>query len=209
MLKKKTSFFSLTKAKSLQPYQSCSAWFWAPTRLCHGWTPPPCRCGVSYLSGTLFSSKISTPQGNCSPGKSLGTIIEGKQMGFETSYFLLARVTGVVERPPTGFRAAGPGPSSITLRGASPLFASLVVLQKCQFQFFLLVAFHGIILFIVLCPFTSSLLLNNKLNNAFASLCCLLNAVGCCVSELTSTLKSLWFVSRVCYLAISCKYGCR
>lgn len=134
--KKKENLFSLiSKPKAFSPAEAALPGFRHRLTSVVPGAPLPCALGLVRLQHMLQQQRDAL-QGKYSPGESLGTSTEGKRMTFQTSYSLLVRVTGAVKHPPAGFRAAGPGPSSITLLRASPLFASVVVPQRCQFQFF-------------------------------------------------------------------------
>ena len=176
-------------------------------------TPPP-LCTAHSRVWPLFMLKIQTISKTAHNGSSQATV---RKREILQDYFLefltlqhwfgwdfrlwgpLERITGLAEHHPTGFWSSWGRTASSVL----PRVHFCHLPQRGHIQFS--AAFHEIVLFIVLCPFTSSLLSDNKLNNAFSSFCYLLSAVGCCASELTSSLKRLWFVSWVCYLAISCK----
>lgn len=186
-------FFPYIEAKSLRPCQSCSASA-APG------APLPCALGLVHLQHMLQQQRGAL-RGKYSPGNKywretngisdrLFPFSEGHWSSWAPSRRLQSSWSRTfLHQPPQGFSPVRFGGHAT--RVPVPIFFSLGGLSWNYI--------------IVLCPFTSSLVSNNKLNNAFESLCYLLNAVGCCVFELTSTLKSLWFVSRVCYLAISCK----
>lgn len=96
-----TRLLSAGNAKKITIFFSYQGWKpSALLKLCClvlGTHPPTPACleplhrGISCHSSRHFSKRNVLPQGNCNPGKSLGTRTEGKQMGFQTIFFALSK----------------------------------------------------------------------------------------------------------------------
>lgn len=87
--KKDHDFFLLSRLKAFSPAEAV-----LPVLGTHPPTPAclePLHRGISCHSSRHFSKRNVLPQGNCNPGKSLGTRTEGKQMGFQTIFFALSK----------------------------------------------------------------------------------------------------------------------